>query len=639
MKSIPHENWTKNDAEQLYGINNWGTDYFAISERGDVEIVVPTDNGEARVSFKDVIAAMRERGLEMPVLLRIENLLDHRISCLNQAFAKAIADAGYQNKYRGVFPIKVNQQHQVIQEISYFGSQYNHGLEAGSKAELIIALAHINNNDGYIICNGYKDAEFIDLGLHANKLGVNCFFVIETPTELPTIIARSRALGIKPKLGVRLKLASKVDGHWSEDSGDRSIFGLNTIQLMSLVEQLQQADMLDCLQLIHFHLGSQIPNIRNIRGGMLEACRYYIELIKEGVPLQYMDLGGGLAVDYDGSQSSETHSMNYNLSEYCADVIEAIMESLDPYDIPHPVIITESGRATIAYSSVLLFNILDVSHFDPSPLSIELDSDVHEMVQNLLSVSKDIKSNRLQETYNDAVHYRDELRELFRRGQVSLRERAVGENCFLVIMQRIVNILPELERIPPDLEGLGEEMADIYYGNFSVFQSLPDTWAIDQVFPIMPLHRLSEAPTRDAIIADLTCDCDGKIDVFASTDGEVRRTLPLHPLKEGEDYYLGVFLVGAYQETLGDLHNLFGDTNVASIRVNSDNSFDVVAEFHGDSIADVLSYVEYDPASLQKSFRNIAEQAVKSGKITVADRQRMLKDFSESLRGYTYYED
>jgi arginine decarboxylase len=639
LKSIPLDQWTKDDAEDLYGINNWGADYFAISPEGEVEIVVPTQKGESRVSFKAVIDAMRERDLEMPVLLRIENLLDHRISLLNQAFATAIKDAAYQNVYRGVFPIKVNQQHQVIQEISYFGSQYNHGLEAGSKAELIIALAHIKDNDGYIICNGYKDAEFIDLGLHAIKLGVNCFFVIETPSELPTIIARSQAMGVKPKIGVRLKLASKVDGHWSEDSGDRSIFGLNTIQLIALTEELKQANMLDCFQLVHFHLGSQIPNIRNIRSGMLEACRYYVELVKEGAPLHYMDLGGGLAVDYDGSRSSDTHSMNYQLSEYCSDVVEAIMESLDPLNIPHPVIITESGRATIAYSSVLLFNILDVSHFDPSPLVIEVDCDVHEMVENLQSVADNIQLDRLQETYNDAVHYRDELRELFRRGQVTLRERAVGENSFLVTMQRIVNKLPELDRIPPELESLGEELADIYYGNFSVFQSLPDAWAIDQIFPVMPLHRLNEAPTREAIIADITCDCDGKIDLFASPDGEKRRTLPLHPLKQGEDYYLGVFLVGAYQETLGDLHNLFGDTNVASIRVNTDNSFDVVNELHGDSIADVLSYVEYDPAQLQKNFRNIAERAVKAGKITVADRQRMLKDFSDSLRGYTYYED
>ena len=639
LKSIPVNGWTTEQAEALYGVRNWGGDYFSISAKGEMEIVAPIGDGQAKVSFVDIIEAMRERDLEMPVLLRVENLLDHRISCLNKAFARAIADAHYQNHYRGVFPIKVNQQNHVIKEVSYFGSQYNHGLEAGSKAELIIALSHITDNDAYIICNGYKDAEFIDLGLHAVKLGVNCFFVIETPSELPTIIKRSQALGVKPKLGVRLKLASKVDGHWSEDSGDRSIFGLNTMQLMALIEQLKQANMLDCLQLMHFHLGSQIPNIRNIRSGMLEACRYYVELIQEGVPLQYIDLGGGLAVDYDGSRSSDTHSMNYHLNEYCVDVVESIMAALDPLDIPHPVIITESGRATVAYSSILLFNILDVSHFDPQPLPAKLPEQSHEIVDNLLAVVDSIQLNRLQEAYNDAIHYRDELRELFRRGQVSLRERALGENIFLVIMQRIVNHMPKLERIPQELENLGEELADIYYGNFSVFQSLPDIWAIEQIFPIMPLHRLDEAPTREAILADLTCDCDGKIDLFASPEGEPKKTLSLHPLRSGDEYYLGVFLVGAYQETLGDLHNLFGDTNVASIRINQDNSFDVVTEFQGDSIADVLSYVEYEPYRLQQNFRDIAEKAVKAGKITVSDRQRMLKDFTASLRGYTYYEE
>jgi arginine decarboxylase len=645
LKSIPHTPWSIHDAADLYGIKNWGNPYFRIADDGNVNIIAPSISGaqSAQVSFIDVIAGLRERGLEMPVQLRIENLLDHRISCLNEAFAKAIDSYGYQNHYRGVFPIKVNQQHHVIEEISHFGSRYNHGLEAGSKAELIIALSHITDNDAYIICNGYKDAEFIDLGLHAITLGVRCFFVIETPSELPIIIQRSQVLGVNPLLGVRLKLASKVDGHWSEDSGDRSIFGLNTIQLMTLTEQLKAAGMLDCLQLLHFHLGSQLPNIRNIRGGMLEACRYYVELVQEGVPLQYIDLGGGLAVDYDGSQSNNTHSMNYSLDEYCVDIVESIMEALDPLSIPHPVIITESGRATVAYSSVLLFNILDVSHFDPQPLPQQLGEEQHELIHNLFHVAsgvgvEPIRGHRLQENYNDAVHYRDEIRELFRRGQISLRDRALGENIFLSVMHRIVNVLPTLDRIPSDLERLGEELADIYYGNFSVFQSLPDAWAIDQIFPIMPIHRLNTEPTREAIIADLTCDCDGKIDHFIAEDG-VRNTLPLHSLKDNEDYYLGVFLVGAYQETLGDLHNLFGDTNVASIRINHDSSFDVVTELEGDSIANVLSYVEYQPDVIKRRFRDIAEKAVKTGKITVSQRQKILNDFAASLQGYTYYEE
>lgn len=635
---MPNDNWSLPDAEKLYGIRNWGADYFCISDQGEVNVVAPMPQGPVTVSLMEIIAALGERELTMPVLLRIENLLDHRISQLNTAFATAIATAGYQNYYRGVFPIKVNQQMQVIHEISRFGAQFNHGLEAGSKAELIIALAHISNNDGYIICNGYKDAEFIDLGLHAVKLGVNCFFVVETLSELPIIIERSQALGVEPKLGVRLKLTTTVDGHWSQDSGDRSIFGLSTIQLMSLIDQLKQADMIHCLQLLHFHLGSQIPNIRNIRTGVLEACRYYIDLVKEGVPLGYLDLGGGLAVDYDGNRSNDTHSRNYDLHEYCVDIVESIMEALDPHHIPHPVIITESGRATVAYSSILLFNILDVSDSEPLPLPDKLPEASHEMVENLLFVAENIDGRRLQENYNDAIHYRDEMRDLFRRGQINLRQRAEGENIFLVIMKSIADYLPKLDRIPHDLEHLRAELADIYYGNFSVFQSLPDAWAIDQIFPIMPVHRLQEAPTRQAVIADLTCDCDGKLDLFVSPPGEEKDILELHALKSGEDYFLGVFLVGAYQETLGDLHNLFGDTNIASVRINEDASFDVVTEFHGDTISDVLSYVEYDPLRLQKKFRDIAEQAVKSGTISLAERQLMLKDFSESLRGYTYYE-
>jgi len=645
LKITTHTPWSTQDATNLYGIQNWGSPYFTVGDNGNVNIVAPAINGgqSAQVAFVDVIKGLRERGLEMPVQLRIENLLDHRISCLNNAFAHSIKALNYQNYYRGVFPIKVNQQHHVIEEISHFGSRYNHGLEAGSKAELIIALSHITDNDAYIICNGYKDSEFIDLGLHAIKLGVKCFFVVETPSELPIIIARSRKLDVKPLLGVRLKLASKVDGHWSDDSGDRSIFGLNTMQLMTLIEQLNDANMLDCLQLLHFHLGSQLPNIRNIRSGMLEACRYYIELTQEGVPLKYLDLGGGLAVDYDGSQSNSTHSKNYSLDEYCTDIVESIIEALDPEGIPHPVIITESGRATVAYSSVLLFNILDVSHFDPQPLPEVLTDGIHELIHHLWGVvalinTESIKDHRLQEHYNDAIYYRDEIRELFRRGQISLRDRALGENIFLNAMHRIVNLLPTLERIPAELEHLGEELADIYYGNFSVFQSLPDAWAIDQIFPVMPIHRLNEAPTREAIIADLTCDCDGKIDHFIGQDG-VRNTLPVHSLRPNEDYYLGVFLVGAYQETLGDLHNLFGDTNVANIRINQDNSFDVVTELEGDSIADVLSYVEYQPNTLKRRFRDIAEKAVKAGKITIAERRQILNDFSASLQGYTYYEE
>lgn len=622
--------------EDIYGVNRWGQDYFSIDNTGDLCVHAPF-YPPAKVSLRSMVDALGERGLETPVLLRVENLLDHRISCLNEAFAHAIKETGYNNVYRGVFPIKVNQQSHVIEELTQFGERYHHGLEAGSKAELIIALSHSQDSEALIICNGYKDSEFIDLGLHAIKLGRRCFFVVETLSELSLIIERSRALSVKPLIGIRLKLVSKVDGHWSNDSGDRSIFGLSGIQLINAVEQLKQIDMLDCLQLLHFHLGSQIPNIRNIRSGMLEACRYYIELVKEGAPLGYIDLGGGLAVDYDGSHSNGTHSMNYGLNEYCVDVVESVMFALNEEGIDHPVLITESGRATVAYSSILLFNILEVSDFKPQSIDKFEPNHTPGVIKSLQYVLNHIESKNLQESYNDGLYYRDEAREQFKRGQLNLRERACAENYFLHIMRELTQLMESTGDIPSDMEHIHDEMADIYYGNFSLFQSLPDSWAIDQVFPVMPIQRLNEAPTRHAIIADITCDCDGKIDRFALPDG-IRSTLPVHDINSGDPYYMGVFLVGAYQETLGDLHNLFGDTNVASVRINPDASFTIVTELEGDRIADVLSYVEYQPARLKTYFRNIAEQAVEKGLISVSERQTMLKDFNESLNGYTYYE-
>jgi len=629
--------WDNQQSSQLYGVRDWGADYFDISNDGNAVATVQFGEKTVQVPLIDIVEGMKERGLEMPAVLRIDNLLDQRIKQLNEAFARAIEQADYQNHYRGVFPIKVNQQCHVIEEIADFGRQYHHGLEAGSKAELIIALSQLQDHDSLIICNGYKDAEFVDLGLYARQMGIPCFFVLETLTELDIIIERSKALGIEPLIGVRIRLSSMVEGHWNEDSGDRSIFGLSTNALLNVVEQLKQADMLHCLQLLHSHLGSQIPNIRNIRSGVLEACRFYTGLIEEGAPMGYIDLGGGLAVDYEGTRSNSTHSMNYGLDEYCYNIIETLQECLDPLDIKHPVVVTESGRALVAYSSMLLFNILDVRDHKPSAVPTELDDDNHDQILNLFAVLNNVELSNLQECYNDALYYRDEIRELFHRGQATLRDRAMAENMSLAILEKITDLLPQAKRVSPELENLPELLSDIYYGNFSLFQSLPDIWAIDQIFPIMPIHRLNEEPTRNAVLADMTCDCDGKIDSFAHVDG-IRKTLPLHALKENEEYYLGVFLVGAYQETLGDLHNLFGDTNVVSVHINEDGSFDFIREFHGDSIADVLSYVEYDPKIMQEQFRRIAEQAVRDGKISVAIRQQVLQAFRESMQGYTFFE-
>ncbi|GAA3924260.1 biosynthetic arginine decarboxylase [Litoribacillus peritrichatus] len=636
MKSSPFEHWDIETAKETYGIDHWGNGYFDVSDDGEVMITCPVNGSDTvKVPLMDVISGMKDRELDMPVLLRIENLLDQSISNINEAFRSAIKAAEYQNIYRGVFPIKVNQQCHVVEEIAQFGNRYNHGLEAGSKPELIIAMASLPSDESYIVCNGYKDEEFIDLGLRAIQLGWKCFFVVETPSEVPLIIRRSKELGVKPMIGTRIKLSTTVEGHWENDSGDRSIFGLNSLQLVEVIDQLKAADMIDCLEMLHFHLGSQIPSIHNIRQGVQEACRYYISMINEGAPMGYLDTGGGLAVDYDGAQHRGTHSKNYTMDEYCVDIVEAVMQTLDPLNIPHPVLMSESGRATVAYSSLFLFNTLDVAHFDPVFKVEKPSDDSDETLKNLFEVTERLNPKNVQECYNDAIFYRDEIRHLFNRGQVNLRVRAQAENVFLSIVQGVQSIAPSVEHLPEELTNLREDLADIYYGNFSVFQSLPDAWAIGQVFPIMPVHRLNEMPTREAMIADLTCDCDGKIDNFIGG----RKTLPLHPLKKDEEYYMGVFLVGAYQETLSDLHNLFGDTNVVSIRINADGSYDFMRELHGDSIADVLSYVEYDPKSLRDKFRNTVEKAVRRGKISVSTRQQILAAFSASLSGYTYYEN
>ncbi|OPZ60590.1 MAG: Biosynthetic arginine decarboxylase [Deltaproteobacteria bacterium ADurb.Bin510] len=468
-------------------------------------------------------------------------------------------------------------------------------------------------------------------------MGFKCFFVLEMPGELDLILERSKALGIKPLLGVRLKLSTQAGGHWTESGGDRSIFGLTISQILAAVEKLTAAGMLDCLQLLHYHLGSQIPNIRDIRASIQEACRVYAGLVAEGAPMGYLDLGGGLAVDYDGSHTNYLNSRNYSLDEYCADVIEAIMEILSEHAVAHPTIITESGRATVAYYSVLLFNIFDTSSIDTDSAPDELPEDAPEIIRSLHEVLRSMTLRNLQECYNDALYYRDEIRQMFKAGDLTMRQRALADKIFWKIIKSLSDNVKNLKVVPKDLLDIDTALCDTYYANFSVFQSLPDSWAIGYLFPVMPVHRLSEMPTRNAILADITCDCDGKIDHFIDKQG-VRRALELHPIKEGEDYYLGVFLVGAYQETLGDLHNLLGDTNVVSIRVHEDGTYSFVKEIEGDTVADVLSYVEYEPKDMTKQFRAIAEQAIRENLITPQERRKIMNMYEEGLRGYPYFE-
>ncbi|TKB07614.1 biosynthetic arginine decarboxylase [Desulforhopalus sp. IMCC35007] len=629
--------WTIEKATDLYGIKRWGADYFSIDDNGDVVVSPFGSDIDTKISLLELIHEIEERGHSMPVLLRIENILGSQIKLLHETFRKAIKESNYNGSFKGVFPVKVNQQEQVIEAISQFGKDYNHGLEAGSKSELIAAISMLDNRDACLICNGYKDEEFIDLGLFAIKMGYQLFFVVEVPGEIDLIIDRAKLHKITPNLGLRIKLSTQAEGKWSESGGESSVFGLTMSHVVNVLDKLKAENMLDCLQLLHYHIGSQIPNISDIRAGAMEASRLYEELVKEGAPMGFIDLGGGLAVDYDGSNSNTSSSRNYSIEEYCTDIVESIITVLDKNSIAHPTIITESGRAIVAYSSILLFNILDVSSFAPPAIPEVLPESANDLLENLLATYNMVSVKDLQECCNDALYYRSQARQLFKHGQISIRERALAENLVQHIMIKMSQIAKDLEHVPSDVQKITKLVYDIYYGNFSLFQSLPDVWAIDQIMPTMPVHRLGEEPTRSAIISDITCDCDGKLDNFPDILQQAN-TLRLHPLKDDEEYYLGVFLVGAYQETLGDLHNLFGDTNVVSIHVNENGSYNILREVEGDSVEDVLSYVEYDIRGIKTRLKDLAEDSVRRGFITARERKSILNTFNEGLRGYTYFE-
>jgi arginine decarboxylase len=639
MNGSQHQKkWSVDDAAELYGIPHWGLGYFGVNDRGEVTVQPGTGTTSHAISLLDVVKGLEERGLTLPVLLRLSNLLDARIEKLHGAFADAIHAYGYKGSYRGVYPIKVNQQEQVIEELTRFGRKYHHGLEAGSKAELIAAMAYLDDPEAYLVCNGYKDVEFIDLGLYAVKLGIRCVFVAESLREVSLILARAEEHGVEPILGLRLKLFSEGSGHWNASGGDRSPFGLNAAQVMEAVDLLKERGRLDCLRLLHYHIGSQVPDIRHIRAAVLEASRIYAGLVGEGAPMGILDLGGGLAVDYDGSHTNFASSRNYTIEEYCADVIENIKRALDAEHVAHPTVITESGRATVAYYSVLLFNVLDAGRFLSTPLPESVPSGSPAHLESLLEASRSLSENNVQECYHDVLYYRNELRQLFKHGGATLRDLALGEKIFWCALADIADALEDLEYVPDEFEGLESALADYYYCNFSVFQSLPDAWAIEQLFPVLPIHRLDERPTRKAILADITCDCDGKIDRFIDLR-DVKHSLPVHPLKAGEEYYLGAFLVGAYQETLGDLHNLMGDTNVVSVRVDEEGRLSYSHEQEGDSVADVLSYVEYEPRKLLRRVRSAAERAVQEGRVTAQERREILDTYEKGLRGYTYFEN
>lgn len=631
--------WSVEAACQLYGIDRWGAGYFSVNEEGEVcADLEPQEGGDiVKVSLAGLMRDLKKShpDLQMPLLFRFSDILHSRIEELNLSFRKAISEGGYNGKYRGVYPIKVNQQHQVISEVASFGREFNYGLEAGSKPELLAALAYMHNPEALIICNGYKDREFIDLALGAVKMGLQVVLVMEMPDELPLILESATAMGVEPLLGVRIRLSAKSGGHWANSAGDRSPFGLSLPQLMRLVDELRGLDKLHWLRLLHFHQGSQIPKIQTIRQSATEAARVYVQLVKEGARMGFIDLGGGLAVDYDGSGAAAT-SRNYTLQEYCADMVQVIGQICDDAGVAHPDMVTESGRAVASYFSVLVFNVLGVTRLENhASTEIQLPEQASVQLRGLHEVLSSLGTLGEQECYNDAVFHRDSLRQLFSLGVIGLREIALGEEIFWRIMTRL-GAKARNEKTPPQpLREIRNTLADFYYGNFSIFQSLPDSWAIEQLFPVMPMHRLEEAPTREAVISDLTCDCDGVLEHFTGKDRE--KVLPVHELRESEDYLLGVFLVGAYQESLGGLHNLFGDTNVVSVKLENGQPKCEV-HYRGDTVADVLSYMEYSPAALMERFALFAERARSEGRISAQEMRVLVNGYRAGMAGYTYFE-
>ena len=624
-------------ASDIYGIGQWGREHLTVLPGGTIGLRDPGRPDAVPVDMIAVLRELRDRGIAAPLILRVTSFLERQIERICTGFADAMASSGYGGRYRGVFPVKVNQQAAVIEAIAAHGRGRAFGLEVGSKPELVIALAQNLDPGALLICNGSKDAEFVRLALLSLRIGFNTIIVIESPKELDTVLGEAKALGIRPRLGVRIKLPQRIGGKWSDSSGDRSSFGLTSDQLMAMVDRLRAEDMLDVLELQHAHLGSQIPDIIDVRRAVAQACRFFVELRREGVGLELLDLGGGLGVDYTGMRRTDAGSINYSVEEYCASIVETVQNAMDEAELPHPDLVTESGRATVAASSVLVFDILEATHFQTEAAEPVGEDDPRALI-DLAGITGYLTRERLQECLNDATYHREELRGQFRHGRLSLRDMARGERAFRHVVGRAKEVARQGQDAPdPRVETVLDDLADIYHGNFSLFQSLPDTWAIDQLHPIAPLQRLHEAPDRRAVISDITCDSDGKIDRFVLADG-ISHSLPVHAVREEEPYYLGVFFVGAYQETLGDLHNLFGDTNVVTISLREDGGFDLVHEVEGDTVGEVLSYVEYQPQRMLDGFRATVERAVSEGRLNGAGRRAAIAAFKDALAGYTYYE-
>ena len=631
---IPRK-WTVADSAEVYGTKYWGHNYFSIAESGNA-VAHPAGADGPAIDLKELVDEVARRGIGLPLLIRFSDVLKSRIVELNETFKNAIAEYGYKGDFKGVYPIKVNQHRYVVEEICQFGRPYHYGLEAGSKPELLAVMAMLDDEDALIVCNGYKDEEYIETALMASKLGRTVLIVVEKFSEIALIAETAKKMGVRPRIGIRVKLAAKGSGRWEASGGDRSKFGLSTREVVEAINFLRANDLLNCFELLHFHLGSQISAIRAVKNALREAGRFYVEVCKLGAPLKYFDAGGGLGVDYDGSQTNFASSMNYTTQEYANDIVFSLLEICDAAGVTHPTIVTESGRAVVAHHSMLVVDILGVGEFDVGKAPDKIARDSNRVVKNLFETYKEVSRKNVLESYHDALEYKEEALQLFNLGNLSLTERVVAEDVFWAICQKLLKIVRELREVPEELEGLERALSDTYFCNFSMFQSLPDIWAIDQLFPIMPIHRLGEEPTRRAVLADITCDSDGKIDHFIDRR-DVKDVLELHPVN-GQDYYLGIFLIGAYQEILGDLHNLFGNTNTVHVSLASGGGYQIEHVVTGDTVTDVLKYVSYSREELVARVRRFAELAVRANRMSLEETRSMLRMYEEGLAGYTYLE-
>ena len=628
--------WRIEDSAELYNINGWGLKYFSINDKGHVA-VTPRE-GSASVDLKELMDELQVRDVTSPVLLRFPDILDNRIEKISKCFQQAADEYGYTAKNFIIYPIKVNQMRQVVEEIVSHGKKFNIGLEAGSKPELHAVLAINTDENSLIICNGYKDENYVELALLAQKMGRRIFLVVEKLNELRLIADISKRLKIRPNIGIRIKLASSGSGKWEESGGDGSKFGLNSSELLEALDFLEKAKMTDCLKLIHFHIGSQITKIRRIKNALKEASQFYVQLQNMGFHVEFVDIGGGLGVDYDGTRSSSSESsMNYSIQEYVNDSVSALVDACAKNNLPQPNIITESGRSLTAHHSVLVFEVLETTSLPIWDEKEELGENPHELVDELYKIWDNMNQPRLLESWHDALQIREEALDLFGLGLLDLRTRAQIEQLFWSVAREVNEIASDMKHAPEELRKISKLLPDKYFCNFSLFQSLPDSWSIDQLFPIMPISRLDERPDRTATIQDITCDSDGKINNFISSHG-ANSHLAVHALNNKEPYYIGVFLVGAYQEILGDMHTLFGDTNAVHVSVYKDR-YEIDQVIDGETVAEVLDYVQFSPKKLVRSVETWVTSSMKAGIITPEEGREFLSNYRSGLYGYTYLEN